>query len=101
MKTASSRTRLIALAGALTLVLSSCNAVTGTYTGGNGSISLELKSNGGAAFTVMGQSTDCTWAQEANQIRVTCEGDTTVFTREKDGSLAGPPGSLFEPLKKK
>jgi hypothetical protein len=101
MKSGYSRASLIAIVGSFALAVTACNAVTGTYTGGNGSISLELKSNGAAAFTVMGQATDCTWAQEANQIRVTCEGETTVFTRGKDGSLAGPPGSLFEPLKKK
>jgi len=101
MKPGNSRGSLIAIVGGIALAITACNAVTGTYTGGNGSISLELKSNGGASFTVMGQASDCTWGQEANQIRVTCEGEMTVFTRGRDGSLAGPPGSLFEPLKKK
>ena len=100
MKPGNSRASLIAIMGSIALAIAACNPVTGIYTGGNGSISLELNSNGGASLTMMGQSTDCTWAQEANQIRVTCEGETTVFTRGKDGSLAGPPGSLFEPLKK-
>lgn len=101
MKTGHPRASLIALAGTIALAMTACNSVTGTYTGGNGSISLELKSNGVASLSMMGQATDCTWGQEGTQIKVTCQGETTVFTRQQDGSLAPPAGSLFEPLKKK
>jgi hypothetical protein len=101
MKTGYFRTSLLAIVGAFALTVAACNPVTGTYTGANGAMSLELKSNGGATFTMMGQASDCTWSQEGNQIRVTCEGDTTVFTRQKDGSLVPPPGARIEPLKKK
>jgi hypothetical protein len=101
MRTGPFRSSLVVIVGGFALAVTACNPIEGTYTGANGAVSLVLKSNGGASLTMMGQAADCTWSHEGSQIRVTCEGDMTVFTRQKDGSLAPPPGAMFEPLKKK
>jgi len=72
----------------------------GTYSNANGSIMLEVKSGGKASLTIMGETAECTYTAEGNQLTVDCKGEKTVFTRHDDESLTGPPGSLIGALKK-
>jgi hypothetical protein len=94
---------VLVLTVACLAVLAGCGGVAGTYTDPSGSMVLELKSGGAATFSFMGQTAQCTYATSGNQVTVDCKGEAgkTVFTVQSDGSLAGPPGSLFPPLKKK
>jgi len=82
-------------------ITAGCGGVTGTYSDPTGGVSIELKSGGAAMFTFAGQSSPCTYTTSGKQVSLTCQGQTTVFTIQDDGSLAGPPGSLMPPLKKK
>lgn len=83
--------------------IAGCGGVQGTYTDATGSMTLELKSGGAATFSFMGQTAQCTYVAESNQVTVDCHdaGGKNTFTVQKDGSLTGPPGSFFPPLKKK
>ncbi len=92
------------LALASLAVCAGCGSgVQGTYSDANGAMTLELKSRGSATFSFMGQTTQCTYTAQGGQLAVDCKGDAgkTVFTIHDDGSLTGPPGSFFPPLKKK
>ena len=93
----------LVLCVACLVVLAGCGGVQGTYTGADGAMTLELKSGGAATFSFMGQTAQCSYTTSGNQVTVNCKGDAgkTVFTVQSDGSLAGPPGSFFPPLKKK
>jgi hypothetical protein len=89
------------LAIAAVTLAAGCGGVTGTYSDPTGGVSVELKSGGAATFTFAGQSSPCTYTTSGKQVSLTCQGQTTVFTIQDDGSLAGPPGSIMPPLKKK
>jgi hypothetical protein len=80
-----------------------CGGVQGTYTDTTGAISLVLKSGGNATFTFAGQSGDCTYTSSGSTVVLTCPGQAGAvnFTVGSDGTLTGPPDSLFPPLKKK
>lgn len=76
-------------------------SLEGVYRNENSSIVLELKRGGQATLSIMGQTGDCTYTSSENQVTLDCkEGDKVVLTRQADGSLAGPPGSLVGVLKK-
>jgi hypothetical protein len=95
---------LVAAIACLSLVFASCgSSVTGTYSDASGSFMLELRSGGKAAFTFMGETASCTYAVDGTKLNLNCEGDAgkTVFTIHDDGSLTGPPGTLFPPLRKR
>lgn len=80
-----------------------CNSVAGTYADQGGSILLELKSGGAASMTFMNDTATCTYSVSGQQLTLDCKGDAgkTVFTIHDDGSLTGPPNSLFPVLRKR
>jgi hypothetical protein len=80
-----------------------CGGVQGTYSDPGGAMTLQLKSGGAATVTFMGQTATCTYTTASNQVTMDCPqaGGKMVFTIQNDGSLAGPPGSFIQPLKKK
>jgi hypothetical protein len=88
-----------ALAG---FVFASCGGggVEGTYTDANGSMMVELKSGGKGSITFMTETKQCTYTVADKKIPLVCAGDTIEFTIHDDGSLTGPPGSIFPILKK-
>ena len=96
----------VALAAAVLVAIVctvACGGVQGTYTDTTGAISLVLKSGGNATFTFAGQSGDCTYTSRGSTVVLTCPGQAGAvnFTVGSDGTLTGPPDSLFPPLKKK
>ena len=66
----------------------------------NGAMMLELKAEGKASMTFMGDTKQCTYTVKEKQIPVVCAGDTMEFTVHDDGSLTGPPGGFVPILKK-
>lgn len=85
----------------LVLLLGSCGSkLQGHYSNVNGTVTLELESDGKASLTLMGESIPCTYRVDGSRVSIDCKGDTTLFTIQSDGSLAGPPGSLIGALRK-
>jgi hypothetical protein len=74
--------------------------VQGTYKDKTGNVTMELKGDGKATFSMMGQSADCTYKTDGDKVSVTCMGITTDFTKQSDGSLSAGPDSQFGSLKK-
>jgi hypothetical protein len=86
------------------VTLAGCGGVQGTYADPTGSMTVELKSGGVATISLMGQISQCTYTSASNQVTVNCKDDSAgkiVFTVQSDGTLTGPSGSFFPPLKKK
>lgn len=73
---------------ALLVVLGCGPSVKGTYTSTSGTMTLELRSGGEAAFTMMGQTQACTYKVSGKNIHLTCGKDETDFRIMDDGSLS-------------
>jgi hypothetical protein len=89
---------------AAALILGSCggSSVAGnTYEAAGGAVSIAFQSAGKAVFAMGPLSSPCTYAENERKISVTCQGDTTDFTLNDDGSLSGPPNGLVGRLTKK
>ncbi len=75
----------------LSLVIAACgSSVEGTYSSANGLALLELRSGGKATTTQMGQTSECTYTVDGNQIQLNCGGGKSVYRVNSDGSLTGP-----------
>jgi hypothetical protein len=64
---------------------------------------LELRSGGKASFTMMGETQECTYTVNGNNIHLTCGKDETDFRIMDDGSLTSSSpfiGATFGVLKK-
>lgn len=84
---------LIAAVIAATAVIGGCGSkMEGTYTNAGGNVTLDLKSGGKAAFTMMGESLPCTYKVKDNKVMLDCtpKGEKVDFMIHDDGSLAGP-----------
>ena len=75
--------------------------VTGVYANGEGSAWVALLTDGRAHFSLHNVGGSCTYARTGRSLDLTCEGETTRFTVEDDGTLTGPPDSFLTRLKKK
>lgn len=94
-------TLLCSVLAACTLTLTACTPnVEGKYIDASGAISIELKSGGEATAKFWNLGGPCTYEVKGKQIDLTCNGTTTHYTVNSDGSLAGPPGIGFPNLKK-
>jgi len=97
-----SNLRIAVFASAMTCValgLAGCG-VQGTYKDPTGAVTLELKGDNKAAFTMMGQTAACTYKVDGDKVPVTCMGETIDFVKQSDGSLTPGPTSQFGALKK-
>jgi len=83
-------------------IFASCGGggIEGTYTDPQGSMMVELKSGGKGSITFMTETKQCTYNVADKKISMACAGDNIDFTIHDDGSLTGPPGSIFPILKK-
>jgi hypothetical protein len=82
------------------MALAACgNKVSGhTYHDNGGVVTVEFKS-GGKAYVSAGPVTQtCSYSESGKAISLVCEGDTTHFTLEDDGALAGPPDGMMARL---
>ena len=64
----------------------------GTYTSALGNVVLDLKSGGKAIFTLMGDSTPCTYKVKDEKLVLDCtpQGEKVDFVIHGDGSISGP-----------
>jgi hypothetical protein len=81
---------LFAVLATATFASSCTNPYVGTYSNANGSIVLDIKSGDKASLTLMGETKQCTYQAEKEQLTLDCGGDKLVFTKHDDGSLTGP-----------
>src|SRR5271154_5653189 len=73
------------------LMLAACGAsVAGTYKNATGMITLDLRSGGKAALTVMGENEPCTYEVDGKNMNLTCKGNKTTWDIHDDGSISGP-----------
>ena len=97
--------RILAIVIAASVSLAGCgkSSVEGsTYATANGAIKIAFQSGGKATVTMAVQPADCTYNEENREITVTCEGQSTVYTVNSDGSLGGPvEGSMAGDLTKR
>lgn len=69
-------------------------AEEGRYANATGDIALELK--GGKAHLTIGILTDSNpYRVQGDKIVIQLDDEKITLTREKDGSLSGPPGTPF------
>jgi hypothetical protein len=64
----------------------------GTYTSNMGNVVLDLKSDGKAMFTLMGESMPCKYNVREEKLVLDCmpQGERVDFVIHGDGSLSGP-----------
>ena len=75
------------------------NRVSGhTYHDNGGVVRVEFKSGGRAYVSAGPMSHTCTYSESARTVTLFCEGNTTNFTVQDDGALAGPPDGLMSRL---
>ena len=94
------RRAMIALAVSVCCVVSlGCDGAEGTYSDAEDEVKVELR-NDGKAFVSFGEAmtTAGEWEEDGDRIILTLSGDTTVLTRNDDGSLDG--GMLLGKLTK-
>ena len=90
------------LGGALVSCGSTGSNVVGTYSNSSGSFSLDIRAGGAATYNSVGATFPCTYTVAGDKLTLSCQGQTahTVFTVQKDGSLAGPSDSFVPTLRK-
>jgi hypothetical protein len=80
---------IVAAAAALSFIALGCGSgLQGTYSSTNGgTMVLELRSGGKAAFTAMGETKDCTYTVGGKDVHLICDNHAIDFHVMDDGSL--------------
>ena len=74
-------------------VIGICDSnMEGTYTSTGGTVVIDLKASGKAAFTLKGESMPCTYNVKGEKLMLDCtpQGEKVDFVIHGDGSLSGP-----------
>jgi len=68
------------------------STMEGTYTNNGGMVTLDLKSDTKAIFTMMGESMPCTYKVKDDKLLLDCtpKGEKVDFIIHGDGSISGP-----------
>lgn len=72
-----------------------------TYVDNGGVVQVEFKSGGKAYVSTGPVSHTCSYTESGKTVTLNCDGDTTRFTVDDDGSLNGPQGGFLGRLNKK
>jgi hypothetical protein len=95
------RRSVLALASlAIFSIACSAGSEEGLYHNGPGDLTLELRA-GKATLTIGGASVQTTYKVQGDKIILKIEDETETLTREKDGSLSGPPNTGLSRLYRK
>jgi hypothetical protein len=79
------------LIGASIVAIAGCaSGIAGTYRNSSGMVTLDLRSGGKAALTVMGEAEPCTYDVDGKNMNLTCKGNKTTWDIHDDGSISGP-----------
>jgi hypothetical protein len=76
------------------------NVEGNTYANNGSAVRLEFQSGGKAQVAFGAMNRTCNWTERNSRISLSCEGDTTVFTENSDGSLSGHPDGMLARLEK-
>ena len=84
--------KLVALAAVACLccALTACSSsskLAGTYHNQNGLATLQIKSDGTASLTAMGNTTACTYKVSGSQLALNCKDGNFTFLINDDGTL--------------
>jgi hypothetical protein len=104
MKTILRNTLLVAAIASAGIIAGCDGLEANTYQAPGGLYSLEFQSGGKAIETFGPIKQKCTWAQNGNNVSVTCDAVTVVFAFNPQGQLVAKPDSILGdigPLTKK
>jgi len=81
-------------------LLAACgSSVSGhAYQDNGGVVKVEFKPGGKAYVSAGPTSHTCTYSESGKAVSLVCDGDTTNFTVQDDGALAGPPDGFMARL---
>jgi len=81
---------IAALTVAIAMISGCGSKMEGTYS--NGQVTLDLRSGGKAIFTMLGESTECTYKADDSKVMLDCtpNGEKVEFMVHDDGSLNAP-----------
>ncbi|MGH9686721.1 MAG: hypothetical protein ACRD5K_06480 [Candidatus Acidiferrales bacterium] len=84
---------IVVAVAALSFVAVGCGSgLQGTYSSTNGgTMMLELRSGGKAAFTMLGETKDCTYTVGGKDVHLNCDNHELDFRIMDDGSLNNVP----------
>jgi hypothetical protein len=84
----------------LTVIVSGCGSgPVGKYQDANKLVTVELQAGGKAVVSMGPISGQGTWTISGNQITITVQGDSQVFTLASDGSITSTNGGLGKLVK--
>jgi hypothetical protein len=83
---------IVALVFVTPAITSGGSKVEGTYTNTGGMVTLDVRSGGKAALTLMGDNYPCTYKVSGDKVMLDCspKGEKVDFIIHDDGSLSGP-----------
>jgi hypothetical protein len=87
-------------AGLLLAFCAGCGNNVQGNTYANSMMKVQFQSGSKAVVTIGFMTQNCQWSQNSKNVTVNCAGDTTQFTLNDDGSLAGPPEGMIGRLTK-
>jgi hypothetical protein len=77
--------------GGSVFAMAGCESgIAGTYRNSSGMVTLDLRSGGKAALTVLGENEPCTYEVDGKNMSLTCKGNKTTWDIHDDGSISGP-----------
>lgn len=79
-------------------VLTACgNNLEGVYKDDLGLQKYEFQGNGTVYVSTMGVTREATYAVEDKKVKITSDGETTIYDLNDDGTIKGPLGMTLKP----
>lgn len=92
------QTSKIAAVLAGVLMLAACGKnLDGVYKDDLGIQKYEFKRNGVVYVTTMGSTREADYVVEDQKVKITSDGDTTIYNLNEDGTINGPLGMTLKP----
>jgi hypothetical protein len=82
--------RSLVVGGSIFAIAGCESGIAGTYRNSSGMVTLDLRSGGKAALTVMGENEPCTYEVDGKNMNLICKGTKTTWDIHDDGSISGP-----------
>ncbi|WP_370264296.1 hypothetical protein [Limnobacter sp.] len=92
------RIRNTLLLAASAFVLLACSkGLDGTYKDELGIQKYEFQRDGTVYISTMGITKESTYVVEDNKVKISDQGDTTIYDLNTDGTIKGPLGMVLKP----